>query len=159
VALPDPSFDRVRCWHTLEHVPEPVKLLTRLRDAVSEDGTISLVLPNRASLTCIIFRRYWNHLDVPRHLYHFRPDDILALAERCELSVVAIRHTASPSGLLGSIDCIVASMFGPGSRPLTSRNPLRKWTRLFTWWFARAGRADVVEYTLVRARKGGPQPI
>jgi SAM-dependent methyltransferase len=144
VELPGERFDHVRCWHTVEHVHDPIGLLERLRDAVKPDGTISVMLPNRHSATAAIFRNRWYHLDLPRHLHHFRPADVRAAAHQAGLTVVAVRHTASPSGLLGSLDCSVA---GAGTR-LRSNPRWRRVARLAAWGFARARRGDVVEYTL-----------
>jgi SAM-dependent methyltransferase len=153
VEYPPTLFDIVRCWHTLEHVKDPVKLLGKLRDAVRPDGVVQLLLPNPRSLTSILFRRYWYHLDVPRHLHHFRPGDVAALAQKVGLHIRRIRHTASPSGLLGSIDIVVVRTTGYAVR-LRSKSRLRSFTRIVTWPAARVGLADVVEYELARSRVG-----
>jgi SAM-dependent methyltransferase len=150
VEYPAERFDVVRCWHTLEHVADPLRLLARLREAVTDGGLINLLLPNRRSATSIIFREYWYHLDLPRHLHHFRPEDIFALAARSGLHVVRLRHTASPSGLLGSMDCLIVGLSGRPRTPLRSAAKLRSVSRCITWPLARIGLADVVEYVLVR---------
>jgi SAM-dependent methyltransferase len=152
VPYPARKFDVVRCWHTLEHVPDPAALLDRLREALSEAGLISLLLPNRRSGTSLLFRRYWYHLDLPRHLHHFQPYDVAALAAASGLRVTRIRHTASPSGFLGSIDCCVAGVAGRERTRFRSRSSLRWTARFLTWWLARLRLADVVEYELAIAR-------
>jgi SAM-dependent methyltransferase len=144
---PDTEFDRVVCWHTLEHVHDPGLLLRRLREAVKDEGGVSLLLPNPHSVQAVLFRRYWYHLDLPRHLHHLQPRDVNALAEANGLSVVSIRHTASPTGLLGSLD-ILLSRLGVTSH-LRLRPSLRWITRWATWAMARLRLADVVEYELV----------
>jgi SAM-dependent methyltransferase len=151
---PNQQFDRVRCWHTLEHVHDPELLLRRMRDAVKPNGLISLVLPNRKGLTSAVFRHRWYHLDVPRHLHHFSPRDIEALAVANGLSVPSVRHTASPSGLLGSLDIFLARILGRDPR-LRSRNGLRSIARTLTWPIARAHLADVVEYELAPTSESG----
>jgi SAM-dependent methyltransferase len=150
VEYPPEKFDMVRCWHTLEHVPDPLILLERLREATRDGGRISLILPNGASLTSMLFRGYWFHLDLPRHLHHFRPRDVIALAARSRLQLTRIRHTASPSGLLGSVDCLIASHFPGTQTRLRSRPRLWKIVRPVTWIIGRFHLADVVEYELVR---------
>jgi SAM-dependent methyltransferase len=152
---PNTQFDRVVCWHTLEHVPDPILLLRRLRDAVKSDGSIDLLLPNPQSAQSLLFRRYWYHLDLPRHLHHFRPRDVAALAEASGLSVVSVRHTASPSGLLGSLDILV-SRSAVRSR-LRLQGGVRWVTRWLTWTIARLRLADVVEYEL-RVNPDGARP-
>jgi SAM-dependent methyltransferase len=151
VEYPAERFDVVRCWHTLEHIPDPLFLLARLRGAVAAGGVINLLLPNRSSATSILFRQYWYHLDLPRHLHHFSPRDVDALAKLCELRVARTRHTASPSGLLGSLDCLIASLLGRSPTRLRSTPMLRSASRCITWPVAKVGLADVVEYDLVPA--------
>jgi SAM-dependent methyltransferase len=155
---PEQRFDRVRCWHTIEHVSDPGLLLRRLGNAVKPNGSISLVLPNRGGLTSAVFRRYWYHLDVPRHLHHFRPNDVRVLAAANGLSVESVRHAASPSGLLGSLDIVLGRLARRDPR-LRSRNRLRSTVRALTWPIARLHLADVVDYELVlgsSARKLAP---
>jgi SAM-dependent methyltransferase len=156
VTLPPTRFDRVRCAHTLEHVPDPVRLLQALGQAAAHDGTIEVIVPNRRSATATLFRSRWYHLDVPRHLFHFRPEDIGALAGQAGLTVKSLRHTASPSGLLGSVDCVLAAHIGRARTRLRSRSGLRRLALPLTWALARLGRADVVRYELSRAEQAPP---
>jgi SAM-dependent methyltransferase len=149
VEFPSERFDRVLCWHTLEHVSDPLGLLGRLRGAVREGGHISVLVPNRRSVLAVMFRRCWYHLDLPRHLFHFRPADIRALASQAGLEVRAERHKASPSGLLGSVDCLTAAWGRTRTTSLRRSPRLRSATRAVTWPIARVGLADVVEYELV----------
>lgn len=153
VELPGTGFDRVHCAHTLEHVPDPVRLLERLHEAVADHGVVEVVVPNRASATAAVFGDRWYHLDVPRHLHHFRPRDVRALAARAGLRVTRAHHTASPSGLLGSVDCVLAARHdGPVRTRLRTHPLLRRLVLPLTWALARLRRADVVRYELVRAR-------
>lgn len=156
VPLPPTRFDRVRCAHTLEHVPDPVRLLRTLRQAAAHDGAIEVIVPNRRSATAALFRSRWYHLDVPRHLFHFRPEDIGALAGQSGLTVKSLRHSASPSGLLGSVDCVVAAHFGRARTRFRSRRGLRRVALPLTWALARLGWGDVVRFELLRAENAPP---
>jgi SAM-dependent methyltransferase len=148
VPLPPARFDCVRCAHTLEHVPDPVRLLRRLREAADDDATIEVIVPNRISATAAIFRSRWYHLDVPRHLFHFRPADVGALAAQAGLSIDSLHHTSSPSGLLGSLDCVVAAILGRPRTRLRARKDFRRLALPLAWALARLGWADVVRYRL-----------
>jgi SAM-dependent methyltransferase len=147
--FPRERFDRVRCSHVLEHVTDPLLLLRHLRDVVNDTGVIEVTVPNRRSALSKIFRRFWYQLDLPRHLYHFAPTDIAALAKESGLCLRTVRHTASATGLLGSIDCLTAGApLIPATR-LRSVNWLRRLARVVTWPLARLHLADTVEYELV----------
>lgn len=149
VDWPTGPFERIRCAHTLEHVPDPVELLHRIHSVVAPEGEISIVVPNRRSVTCAAFRRYWHALDLPRHLWHFAPRDIRALAAVTGLKVTSSRHITSPNGLLGSVECVIEAASGQYV-PLRERRTLRLAVLPIPWVFARLGLADVVEYTLAR---------
>lgn len=79
--LEDSSFDVITMWHVLEHVPllqERVKELKRLLKA---GGALFIAVPNCASKDALHYKEFWSAYDLPRHLYHFRPQDIRRLFE------------------------------------------------------------------------------
>jgi SAM-dependent methyltransferase len=152
VPYPDERFDRVRCNHVLEHVSDPLALLGRLRDAVKDEGTVEVVVPNRGGILNALFGRYWHGLDLPRHLVHFRLRDLRRLAGMAGLRIVDVHHVSSPSQLLGSIDRLIARRRGaPPSPPLRTRQGLRRLAFPLTWLFARLRTSGVVEIRLERA--------
>jgi SAM-dependent methyltransferase len=69
--LDDLRFDCVTFWHVLEHLDDPVKVLTRLRTYVKPGGIVLASVPNFASWQARFTGASWLHLDIPRHLYHF----------------------------------------------------------------------------------------
>jgi 2-polyprenyl-3-methyl-5-hydroxy-6-metoxy-1,4-benzoquinol methylase len=48
--VPDRRFDTVVCTHVLEHLADPVAVLSRVRDWVAESGRLLLLVPNSRSL-------------------------------------------------------------------------------------------------------------
>lgn len=73
-SLPAGSFDVICFWHVLEHLPEPQRVLARVRDLLSPGGLVFISLPNLESMQARLFRRFWYGFDdVPRHLHHFSP--------------------------------------------------------------------------------------
>jgi SAM-dependent methyltransferase len=65
------TFDMITLWHVLEHVKNPVEVLTQLARHLAPDGRIIVSVPNFGSLQRSIFQGSWFHLDPPRHLLHF----------------------------------------------------------------------------------------
>jgi SAM-dependent methyltransferase len=61
-------FDVITMWHVLEHLPHPCETLRAAAEALAPGGVMVLALPNPASFQFALFRRYWTHLDAPRHL-------------------------------------------------------------------------------------------
>jgi len=67
------SVDIVVLWHVLEHLREPGDYLRQIRDLLKLGGSLVLAVPNEGSIQSRWFGKYWFHLDLPRHLYHFNP--------------------------------------------------------------------------------------
>jgi SAM-dependent methyltransferase len=83
------KFDVITLWHVLEHVPQPVELLKRLRALLADGGVIVVSVPNFDSLQSKLFKGGWFHLDPPRHLIHFEKDSLVDALGRAELEPVS----------------------------------------------------------------------
>jgi len=81
------SFDVVTLNHVIEHVYDPIKLLSECRRVLRPEGMLVVTTPNIRGLGLWFFGRAWAGLDAPRHLYVFsrrtlrvcigKPDSIL----------------------------------------------------------------------------------
>lgn len=70
--LTEGAFDAVTFWHVLEHLPDPARVLGRVRALLKTGGWLFVSLPNLDSLQARLFGKHWYAFDdVPRHLYHF----------------------------------------------------------------------------------------
>lgn len=69
-------FDVVMLWHVLEHLPDPTEALKQLRSLLRADGALLIAVPNRSALDCAHYGIHWAAWDVPRHLWHFRLEDV-----------------------------------------------------------------------------------
>jgi 2-polyprenyl-3-methyl-5-hydroxy-6-metoxy-1,4-benzoquinol methylase len=63
------SFDVIALWHNIEHVPEAWTMLKDLSQHLNPGGIIIFSTPNPEALQFRVLKRFWNHLDAPRHLY------------------------------------------------------------------------------------------
>jgi 2-polyprenyl-3-methyl-5-hydroxy-6-metoxy-1,4-benzoquinol methylase len=81
------SFDAITFWHVLEHIPDTPSVLRRAASLLRPGGWIFISLPNFDSLQAKIFRKYWYHLDVPRHIYHFSKSSLDLLLEQVHFSI------------------------------------------------------------------------
>jgi SAM-dependent methyltransferase len=91
-ALPaDRRFDLVTLVHALEHVPEPVSTLTRLREVLEPQGLVFVEVPNAASVDMHRAVRRREILDLPVHLFHFSPETLVRVIERAGLQVIELR--------------------------------------------------------------------
>lgn len=102
--FPTGRFDAVRFWHSLEHMPSPRAQLAEARRVLRSGGSLTIGVPNFASLLSRRARERWYYLDVPRHLWHFEPRTLTRLVERCGFRVTRVRSLSGATALLGTID-------------------------------------------------------
>lgn len=99
------SFDAVMLWHVLEHLRNPAETLSEIHRILRPGGRVILAVPNFASSQSRWSKNNWFHLDLPRHLYHFSPENLTTLIERFGFECQTIKHFAllqNPFGLLQS---------------------------------------------------------
>jgi SAM-dependent methyltransferase len=94
-------FDCITLWHSLEHMRDPVALLSALSLLLAFDGTILVAVPNAGGLQSRLFGPKWFHLDVPRHLYHFGRRSLASLFERSGIVITHRWHQELEYDLLG----------------------------------------------------------
>lgn len=81
-ALEDGSFDVITMWHVLEHVYELKKQLQKITSLLSDDGRLFIAVPNMNSHDACHYKEFWAAYDVPRHLYHFKQENIEQLLQQ-----------------------------------------------------------------------------
>ncbi len=64
-------YNVVIFWHSLEHLPSPIEALRRANELLKKGGILVVAVPNFDSFQARLFGRYWFHLDIPRHYFHF----------------------------------------------------------------------------------------
>lgn len=121
--LPEAAFDLVTLLQVLEHLPDPVAALRRLRALLRPGGTAVLAVPNADSWEARLTGPAWFHLDVPRHLVHFSPRGLRRLLVREGLHVESVH---------GDLDHHAAA--GAGATWDRFCGPPKRWTA----WKARA---------------------
>jgi len=101
-------FDLIRLNHVFEHIPEPIPELREMHRILKPNGKLMMELPNIKSINYRLFKKFWFHLDPPRHMNHYRPTVISSILKNEGFRVIGIRTNASPHGLLGSIHYFLA---------------------------------------------------
>ncbi|MFH1824876.1 MAG: class I SAM-dependent methyltransferase [Candidatus Firestonebacteria bacterium] len=69
--LKNEKFDVMTMFEVMEHIPNINENLKKIYNHLKNKGVLIISVPNFNSLQRFIFGRYWCHIDVPRHLYHF----------------------------------------------------------------------------------------
>ena len=98
------SFDVVRFWHSLEHVPSPTAQLREARRVLRPGGTLVVGVPNFGSALARRAKARWFYLDVPRHLWHFEPRTLRRVVEGSGFEVSRLDQCSTGDALLGTLD-------------------------------------------------------
>jgi SAM-dependent methyltransferase len=85
------SFDAITCFNVFEHVYEPRDVLAKVSEWLKPGGVFYTMMPNIDSAGARIFKSYWYALELPRHLYHFSPKTLKAMAQSVGLEEVSVR--------------------------------------------------------------------
>src|SRR4029434_5588508 len=96
----------VTMFHVLEHVDDPQSYLAAAHGLLKAGGRVILQVPNAACWQFRLLGKKWSGLDVPRHLWNFRPRNLDLLLERSGFEVVRRKYFSlrdNPAGLATSV--------------------------------------------------------
>jgi len=140
--LTDSEFDGQRfnvivIWHVLEHMEDLQQVLSFLQSHLYDDGLVVISVPNYSSWQSRWFRRHWFHLDLPRHLLHFRRKWLRSTLEASGLAVLSESTYSAGQNYFGFIQSMCNRLF-PGSPNrlyglLKYRRKTREWIPLLGW--------------------------
>src|SRR5262249_18434806 len=100
------SCAAITLFHVLEHLYEPAGYLTAARELLRPNGRLILQVPNAACWQFRLLGAAWNGVDVPRHLYDFRPADLDRMLGGCGFEPVRRKFFSlrdNPAGLATSL--------------------------------------------------------
>jgi SAM-dependent methyltransferase len=102
-SAPEPPVDLVVAWMVLEHLPDPVSALARLRSWTREGGMLALSVPNADCYEFRLFREHWYTLHLPNHLWHPTPDSLRRVLERGGWRLERVYFHRDLKGVIGSL--------------------------------------------------------
>lgn len=82
------TLDVITMWHVLEHVHTIDDYFKKIARVLKKDGALFIAVPNYTSITKKAYETYWNGWDVPKHLWHFSPASMDALAQKQGFEVI-----------------------------------------------------------------------
>ncbi len=106
---PDGAFDVVRLSGVVEHLHDPGEVIAGIRRLLRPDGLLIINTQNFGSVNARLFGRYWHHLDVPRHLYHFTPDTLQSFLSSRGFKTLSVHFDSRADGVMLSVLYLVMS--------------------------------------------------
>jgi SAM-dependent methyltransferase len=126
----DQRFDLVSMLNLIEHVADPIAMLTKARSLLSPTGVVWIQTPNFRALDARLFRhRSWTGLHCPRHFVLFSDEGLRAALDRAGLEPVKFQRAQGGSFWATSLLGLRRAQQGPpfdrngGFTPLVE-NPL-----------------------------------
>lgn len=86
------QFDIISMFHVLEHMPEPHATMKQLYARLSASGSVIIAVPDRGSWDAAHYQEKWAAYDAPRHLQHFRQQDMKRLFEEHGFDLIQVRR-------------------------------------------------------------------
>lgn len=86
------KFDVITLWHVLEHIEKPMELLNKVHQILENNGILVLATPNTDSLGFKFGRKYWFHLDSPRHLILYNQKNVNWLLEESGFKIIEVKN-------------------------------------------------------------------
>ena len=154
---PSDSFDAVIMSHVIEHVHDPVALLSECRRILKSGGALSLVTPHVNALGHRIFAKSWFFLDPPRHLHLFSVPSLRGALDRA-----GFEHAQIFSSLRDASETFIASdairrtgRFRMGSGHSATQNAYGTAMQTFEWMLLKLGFAVGEELVALASKREG----
>lgn len=96
------KFDLIMFNHSLEHMPNQLETLKKVKSLLNENGTCLIRIPTVSSYVWEKYGVNWVELDAPRHFYLHSLKSLDVLAKQASLNIKDIEFDATEFELLGS---------------------------------------------------------
>lgn len=90
--LKEKSYDVISLWHVLEHIHQLNENMDAFFRLLKNDGKLIIAVPNHDSYDAKHYKQFWAAYDVPRHIWHFAPDQMKQLGEKHGFKLMSL-HT------------------------------------------------------------------
>ncbi len=85
------KIDIITLWHVLEHIEQLNESLSQFFTLLKPGGTLTIAVPNCDSYDARKYKNVWAAYDVPRHLWHFRKEQMEILAGKHGFHISGIK--------------------------------------------------------------------
>ena len=106
-------YDVITMWDVLEHLRDPMGVLSKCHQALKPGGFIIMSIPNLDSYDRYLFGASWVGWEIPRHFYFFDEHTLARLLSEIGLAVIA---THSFIGGRGVFELSMQTKFATGMK-------------------------------------------
>lgn len=125
-----PGFDVIHASHVLEHLPNPVSELRKLKALTTESGILLGAVPNWSSVDANFERARWDWVGYPEHLWNFSPLSLSLLLHQSGWEMVSIisnlgDFSTQASGVWASLPRTALELSLSGRELVFAARPIR----------------------------------
>ncbi len=110
--FPRQAFEVVTLWHTLEHLPDPLKALDRIHDLLAPEGRLLVAVPNIESAEARLLGTRWAEIDIPGHLFFFSSQTLQRMLRKAGFTSIKVRPQVHPSTFSEALGFFLDDIFG-----------------------------------------------
>jgi 2-polyprenyl-3-methyl-5-hydroxy-6-metoxy-1,4-benzoquinol methylase len=108
--FPEGFFDAITLFHVFEHLEKPKEMLEIIEKILKKNGVLVMTFPNIKSWQAKMFRGKWYHLDPPRHLVFFEPQDLIEMMSDMGFTVIEKKYLSFEQNPYGWVQSILNAM-------------------------------------------------
>lgn len=141
------QFDVITANQVLEHTPDPVIVLRKMRSLVADEGVIWISVPNFGCIWSRLLGWRWDGADLPYHLVHFGAESLARAGNKAGLRVRVMRTHSDRAIVKYSARKVLRHRFGIPER-LGRAIVSERWAGSYGAKLDRAGGGDtlIVEF-------------
>lgn len=103
------NFDFITLNHVLEHLPDPMILVSELlENNLAPNGLVYIEVPRSDSWQTKLAGRDWMHWDIPKHLTHWTEDGLEKEFSKIGFQKISSRGFSVHLGVLGMLQAILS---------------------------------------------------
>lgn len=126
------QYDVILMSHVIEHIHDPVALLSTCYRLLKHDGTLIVLTPNTGSYGHRKFGAGWRGLEPPRHLHLFTPSNLTQVIQKAGFECLQVRTTPIGAFAIGQNSLVSRDVVKNQHRSITFRDVFRGfWFQIF----------------------------
>jgi 2-polyprenyl-3-methyl-5-hydroxy-6-metoxy-1,4-benzoquinol methylase len=98
----DEQFDAITMWDVLEHIPDGIDQINKIRTHLKEKGILFFQIPNSDSLAAKVMRSACRMFDGLEHTNLYNPKTVEIIAEKCGFKIMNIRSVISEIAVMNN---------------------------------------------------------
>jgi 2-polyprenyl-3-methyl-5-hydroxy-6-metoxy-1,4-benzoquinol methylase len=149
IAYAQDTFDAITLNHVIEHLFNPIEILTECKRILRPGGQLVVVTPNINSWGQRRFKRHWRGLEPPRHLFLFSPRTLDTIANKVGFDVQQVFSTVRNTYIFA--ESLRLEKLSQNAKP--SSFVAKKWILFFYEWLLMYKHPDSGEIAVLLATK------